>query len=448
MQGIIRILKPISLLLLLSSSLHAEEMSDATLRNETNLLWMCLAAFLVFFMQAGFSFVEAGFTRAKNAVNILMKNVSDFSVGGLAFFLFGFGIMFGPHIISGLGFGSPVPFSFFETTDGKPDPNSFGFFLFQMVFCGTAATISSGAMAERTRFHAYLLYSLLVSGFVYPVFGSLAWSNLFDGETEGLLVQMGFIDFAGSTVVHSVGGWLGLAGTIVLGPRLGKYRSDGKIIPIFGHNMSMAALGMFILWFGWYGFNPGSTVAVDGGAFAFVAVTTTLAACAGALGSMFLSWALFKRPDISMVINGALAGLVAITAPCYDVDPLASIVIGLVAGFIVVGGVILLDQMHIDDPVGAVSVHGFAGAWGTLSVGLFAHPAYGSGSRGLFYGGDWSLLGVQAIGVAIAFVWALGMGLLIAYLLKVTVGLRVSEEEEIEGLDILEHGNEAYPEQV
>lgn len=430
------------------TALFAEEMSDATLRHETDMLWTCIAAFLVFFMQAGFAFVEAGFTRAKNAVNILMKNISDFAVGGMAFYLFGFGIMFGPLLLEGLGFGNPLPFSFYDSVDGKPDAGAYAFLIFQMVFCGTAATISSGAMAERTKFHAYLVYSLISSGIVYPVFGSLAWSNLFHSDNAGFLVNLGFIDFAGSTVVHSVGGWLGLAGTLVLGPRIGKYREDGKIIPIFGHNMSMASLGMFILWFGWYGFNPGSTVSVGGGSFAFIAITTTMAACTGALGAMFLSWALFKRPDISMVINGALAGLVAITAPCYDVDPIAAMIIGFVAGFVVVGGVILLDHLHIDDPVGAVSVHGLSGAWGTLSVGLFASPAFGSGSKGLFYGGGWGLLGVQAAGVGIAFVWALGMGLIISFILKYTIGLRVSAEEEIEGLDILEHGNEAYPEQV
>lgn len=431
----------------------SESVSEAsaaldTLRAETDLLWTMLAAFLVMFMQAGFSYVEAGFTRAKNAVNILMKNLADFSIGSVTFLLLGFSFMFGPQIIEGFGIGSPSVTAEILNEEGNPDAGGFGFLLFQMVFCATAATITSGAMAERTRFYAYLVYSVVISGMIYPVFGSLAWSNLFDADNAGLLAEMGFIDFAGSTVVHSIGAWLGLAGTIVLGPRIGKYRGDGKIFPIFGHNMSMATLGVFILWFGWFGFNPGSTTSVADGSFAIIALTTNMAAAAGALGAMILSWVLFRRPDISMVLNGVLAGLVAITAACYNVNAVDSMIIGFIAGLLVVGSVMFFDLIRIDDPVGAVSVHGVAGAWGTLSVGLFANPAYGDQTAGLFYGGGWSQLGVQALGVAIAFVWAFGAGMVLFLLLKYTIGLRVSEEEEIEGLDILEHGNEAYPEQV
>ncbi|MBE7439296.1 MAG: ammonium transporter [Spirochaetales bacterium] len=416
------------------------------LRQETDLLWMCLSAFLVFLMQAGFALVEAGFTRTKNVVNILMKNISDFLFGTLAYFFLGFSLMYGPSLIAGLGPGMPAVATALIDVQGKPDSWNYGFFLFQAVFCGTAATIASGAMAERTRFPAYLIASVCISGFIYPVFGSLSWNSLFDSTNQGLLVRLGFIDFAGSTVVHAIGGWLALAGALVLGPRLGKYREDGKVSPIFGHNLSLATIGVFLLWFGWFGFNPGSTTSVGKGSFAIVAVMTALASATGGMAALFVSWLLFKRPDITMVLNGVLAGLVAITAPCYDVDTTGALIIGAVAGVLVVFSVIFFDLIRVDDPVGAISVHGVCGLWGTLAVGLFASPEFGSGTAGLFYGGGMALLGVQALGSAIAFVWALGAGLLLMLGLKYTVGLRVSREEEIEGLDIIEHGNEAYPE--
>jgi Amt family ammonium transporter len=409
----------------------ATQLSEEVQTN-LNIVWTCVAAFLVFFMQAGFAMVEAGFTRAKNAVNILMKNLMDFSIGTLAFFFVGFGLMFG---LSN-GFFGTTNFMMIGTDVAGKDWN-WTFLIFQTVFAGTAATIVSGAMAERTKFVGYLTYSLFICALVYPVFGSWAWGSLLDGN--GWLEGMGFNDFAGSTVVHSIGGWLALAGAIVVGPRIGKYGPNGdgaKAIP--GHNISMAGLGVFILWFGWFGFNSGSTTLGDGD-IGRIAVTTNLAAAAGAIAAMFTAWMVEKKPDGSMALNGALAGLVAITAGCASVSPMGAIMIGFMGGIIVVFSVIFIDRtLKIDDPVGAVSVHGVCGAWGTLAVGLFAVDG------GLFYGGGMSLLGVQAIGVLAAFVWAFGLGFIMFTLIKKTVGLRVSENEELRGLDIGEHGMEAY----
>ncbi|TGK07868.1 ammonium transporter [Leptospira semungkisensis] len=441
------------MLAFVSSGIWADEAAPVTaeaalsavgvLRNETNWLWTCIAGFLVFFMQAGFALVEAGFTRAKNTVNILMKNFMDFALGSLAFWLIGFSIMFGPQLVHAVGVGLPSIADSLLLVGGKPDAGKFTFFIFQLVFAGTAATIVSGAMAERTKFVDYVIFSVLITAFVYPIFGSLAWSNLFEPENKGYLVNAGFIDFAGSTVVHSVGGWAGLAGTMVLGPRIGKFQ-DGKVVPILGHNMTIAALGVFILWLGWFGFNPGSTTSVGGGTFAIIAVTTNFAAAAGAVSSMIVTWILFKKPDIGLTLNGALAGLVAITAPCANVSISSAIIIGLVGGVLVVFSVLFFDRIKIDDPVGAVSVHGVCGAWGTIAAGLFAEEAFG-GINGLFFGGGISQLLVQLTGVGIAFVWAFGASAVIFLALKYTIGLRVSEDEEIQGLDILEHGNEAYP---
>jgi Amt family ammonium transporter len=394
-----------------------------------DVVWTCIAAFLVFFMQAGFAMVEAGFTRAKNAVNILMKNLMDFSVGSLAFFLVGFGLMFGTT--NGL-FGTDL-FAMAGVEAGGDW--RWTFLIFQTVFAATAATIVSGAMAERTKFVGYLAYSVLITMFIYPIFGSWAWGSLLDGS--GWLEGLGFADFAGSTVVHSIGGWLALAGAIVLGPRLGKY-SNGKPQAIVGHNIPLAALGVFILWLGWFGFNPGSTTAGNG-TIGYIAVTTNLAAAAGAVAAMITSWTIIKKPDASMSLNGALAGLVAITAGCDGVSAGGAIVIGLIAGILVVLSVIFIDSvLKIDDPVGAVSVHGVCGVWGTLAVGLF------NLETGLFYGGGIKQLGVQMLGSATAFVWAFGLGLAMFYLVSKTIGLRVSPEEELKGLDIGEHGMEAY----
>ncbi len=415
-----------------SSDTNSLESIKEELQTNINIVWTCVAAFLVFFMQAGFAMVEAGFTRAKNAVNILMKNLMDFSVGSLAFFLIGFGLMFGKS--NGL-FGM-TSFGMSGTPPG--DHWNWTFLIFQTVFAATAATIVSGAMAERTKFISYLIYSAVISLVIYPIFGSWVWGNLLLTDNNSWLAKLGFHDFAGSTVVHSIGGWLALAGAIILGPRVGKYGPDGKPRAIMGHNLPLAALGVFILWFGWFGFNPGSTT-TGNGLIGYIAVTTNLAAAAGALTALITSWSVIKKPDISMTLNGALAGLVAITCPCDGVSPFGAIIIGGVAGVLVVLSVLFIDYvLKIDDPVGAVSVHGVNGLWGTLSFGLFAMDG------GLFYGGGFKLFAVQLLGAATAFAWAFGLGLILFFVLKSTAGLRVSSEEELKGLDIGEHGMEAY----
>lgn len=411
--------------------------SSSSIYGDAHVLWTLLAACLVFFMQAGFALVESGFTRAKNACNIIMKNVMDLSMGSLAFWLIGFGLMFGATSTGWFGWEK----SSFMPNFGD-DGFGWAFLIFQTVFAATAATIVSGAMAERTKFIGYIAYSIAICVIVYPIFGSWAWGGLWHGS--GWLEGMGFLDFAGSTVVHSIGGWAALAGAIVLGARIGKFSKEGKAQPIPGHNIPMAALGVFILWLGWFGFNAGSTTAVGGGVggMAYIAVTTNLAAAAGAVAAMITSWILFKKPDPSFTVNGALAGLVGITAGCDAVAPGGAALIGLVAGALVVLSVLMFDRVRIDDPVGAVSVHGVCGAWGTLAVGLFAMEG------GLFYGGGIAQLITQAIGVSAAFAWAFPVSLGIFLAIKYTVGLRVSEEEELEGLDINEHGMLAYPPQL
>ena len=427
----------IVVLMLAAGSVLAEEAAPVSaeavkeeLQTNLNIVWTCIAAFLVFFMQAGFAMVETGFTRAKNAVNIIMKNLMDFSVGSIVFFLVGFGLMFGKT--NGL-FGTTL----FGLSGVEPGGHwNWTFLIFQTVFAATAATIVSGAMAERTKFIGYLAYSFFICLFVYPIFGSWAWGGLLDGG--GWLEKMGFLDFAGSTVVHSIGGWLALAGAIILGPRLGKYGSDGKPKAILGHNIPLASLGVFILWFGWFGFNAGSTTTGEG-SIGYIAVTTNLAAAGGAVAALWTSWVLLKKPDGSMALNGALAGLVSITAPCDGVSPMGALAIGIVGGILVVISVLFIDRvLKVDDPVGAVSVHGVCGAWGTLSAGLFNMES------GLFYGGGFHQLFVQGIGVGTAFIWAFGLGLLLFWAISKTVGLRVSAEEEMKGLDIGEHGMEAY----
>ncbi len=404
---------------------------EEAMQNSINVIWTCVAAFLVFFMQAGFAMVEGGFTRAKNNVNIMMKNLMDFAVASLVYFTIGFGLMFGES--NGL-FGTTH--FFMQGTDVLGKDWNWTFLLFQTVFAGTSATIVSGAMAERTKFSAYLLYSVFISLIIYPVFGSWAWGSLLDGG--GWLEKMGFVDFAGSTVVHSIGGWLALAGAIVVGPRLGKYGPDGKPRAIPGHNIPLAALGVFILWFGWFGFNPGSTTVGDG-AIGRIAITTNLAAAAGAVLAMLTSWIISKKPDGSMMLNGALAGLVGVTAGCANVSPMGAIAIGVIAGVVVVLSVYFVDQtLKVDDPVGAISVHAVCGALGTILVGIF------DVKNGLLYGGGFKLLGVQALGVGSAFAWSFGLGMLLFTIIRKTVGIRVSEEEELRGLDIGEHGMEAY----
>jgi Amt family ammonium transporter len=420
---------------------------EETLQGNINIVWTAIAAFLVFFMQAGFAMVEAGFTRAKNSVNILMKNLMDFSIGSLAFFLVGFGLMFG---VTESGFIGGSLFGIKEIVADGGSSWGYTFLIFQTVFAATAATIVSGAMAERTKFTGYLAYSAIICLVIYPIFGKWAWGSLFLDEGAGWLEGLktgAFCDFAGSTVVHSVGGWVALAGAIVLGPRLGKYGKDGAVRAIPGHNIPLAALGVFILWFGWFGFNPGSTTTGDG-EIGRIAVTTNLAAAAGAIMAMVSSWVISKKPDGSMALNGALAGLVAITAPCYTVTPVGAIIIGAIAGVLVVLSVMFIDRvLKVDDPVGAVSVHGVCGLFGTLSCGLFnAEAALGIGdaNSGLFYGGGINQMISQLIGAGAAFVWAFGTGLLLFLLIKKTIGLRVTEEEELRGLDVGEHGMEAY----
>lgn len=433
-QGVINLssrwLKTVSLvgLLLGLFALPALAEGEVSVEQAADTIWVLLAAFLVFFMQAGFAMVEAGFTRAKNAGNIIMKNLMDFSVGSLAYWAIGFSLMFGvgsfigkaPLFLGGsfehLGLNISLP----------------TFLLFQTVFAATAATIVSGAMAERTKFTSYLIYSAAISLVIYPVVGHWAWGG-------GWLSDLGFIDFAGSTVVHSVGGWAAMVGAAILGPRIGKYREDGRPNAIPGHNLVIAALGVFILWFGWFGFNPGSTLTPFAPNLGMVAVTTNLAAAAGAVLAMIISWIKYGKPDVSMTLNGALAGLVAITAGCASVSPAGSVAIGAVAGLVVVFAVEFFDRVKIDDPVGAVSVHGVCGALGTLLVGLFATDG------GLFYGGGLGQLGIQAIGVGATFVWTVVTAGALFLAIKYTVGLRVSEAEEVEGLDIHEHSGYAYP---
>lgn len=395
-------------------------------QNNLNIVWTLVAACLVFFMQAGFALVEAGFTRAKNACNIIMKNVMDFSVGTIAWFVCGFGIMFA----AGNGFFGTETGFFGTGIDAINGDLGWTFWIFQCVFAGTAATIVSGAMAERTKFVSYLAYSVLICGLIYPVSGHWIWGG-------GWLEERGFMDFAGSTVVHSVGAWLALAGAITLGARLGKYGPDGKSRAIPGHNIPLAALGVFILWFGWFGFNAGSTT--EGvAAIGYIAAMTALAAAAGAILSMFTAWIRFGKPDITMTLNGVLAGLVGITAGCDSVTPIGAIIIGAVAGILVVLSVEILDKvLKIDDPVGAVSVHGVCGAWGTLALVFFqAAPAEDYSTTGQLW--------VQLQGVVAVFLWAFVCGLVLFNVIKMVIGLRTSKEEEIRGLDIDEHGNEAY----
>jgi len=396
-------------------------------QSHADYVWTLVAAALVFFMQAGFAMVETGFTRAKNAINILMKNLMDFSVGSLGFWAVGFGLMFGA---TSTGWFGTSGFFLSDYVPGQ-DPWVLAFWMFQVVFCATAATIVSGAMAERTRFSSYLIYSLVVSTVIYPIFGSWAWGGLYNGG--GWLEGLGFIDFAGSTVVHSVGGWIGLAGAVVLGPRLGKYSADGQARAIPGHNLPLAALGVFILWLGWFGFNPGSTTAANK-EISWIFVNTNLAAATGSVLAMIVSWLKFGKPEISMSLNGALAGLVAITAPCYNVTPTSAIIIGAVAGVLVVMSVLFFERLRIDDPVGAVSVHGVCGAWGTLAAGLFNVEGF-----------SLSVVGVQLLGIVVCFIWAFGLGFIMFKIIEKTVGLRVSPEEESDGLDFSEHGGSAYP---
>lgn len=394
-----------------------------------NTIWVLLGAAMVFFMQAGFAMVETGFTRAKNAGNIIMKNLMDFAIGTPLFWLLGFGIMFGGAgaIIGGF---DPLVLGDYSSIlpAGVPLP---AFLIFQTVFCATAATIVSGAMAERTKFISYCIYSAVISAFVYPISGHWIWGG-------GWLAQMGFHDFAGSTAVHLCGGTAALIGAKILGPRIGKYDKNGKPKAILGHSLTLGALGVFILWFCWFGFNGCSTVAMDSDAAIYSAgnifVTTNLAAATATVATMIITWIRYKKPDISMTLNGSLAGLVAITAGCDMVDPVGAFFIGLIAAFVVVFGIEFIDKVcKIDDPVGAIGVHGMCGATGTILTGVFAVDG------GLVYGGGVSFLLIEILGVAVMIAWVTVTMIITFTVLKHTVGLRASVEEETKGLDVTEH---------
>ncbi|GAB4117313.1 MAG: ammonium transporter [Acidobacteriota bacterium] len=406
-------------------------------------LWVMIAGSLVFFMNAGFGMLETGFCRAKNAVNILAKNFIVFSISAIAFWAVGFALMFGNGngLLGWSGWflmgpdNSPATgeaySGIFSSLNWTGVPLAAKFF-FQLAFAATAATIVSGAVAERIKFLTFLAFSFVLVAVVYPIGGHWAWGG-------GWLAELGFLDFAGSTVVHSVGGWAALTGAIFLGAREGKYGPDGKARPIPGHNMSLATLGTFILWLGWFGFNPGSTMAADAAAIATIAVNTFMAAAAGCLLATLTAWLVIGKPDLSMILNGTLAGLVAITAPCSSVSIASSLLIGTVAGILVVFAVLFFDRIRVDDPVGATSVHLVNGIWGTLAVGLFAVD------KGLLVGGGVQQLLVQLLGVAAFGLLTVGLSTVVWLALKYTVGLRVSLSEEREGLDIGEHGIEAYP---
>ncbi len=429
--------KKIVLSLILTGLIISPAAADTTqiveMARGLDTVWVLLGAFLVFFMQAGFGMVEAGFIRAKNSTNILTKNFLDFCMASIGFFVFGYAIMFG----KGNGFLGWTGFGMSGAESGADVP-LFAFWLFQAAFCGAAATIVAGGMAERMKFKAYLVYSFLISAFIYPIVGHWVWGG-------GWLAALNFADFAGSAVVHTTGGVAALIGTIILKPRTGKYRPDGSIKMISGHNIPLASLGVFILWFGWFGFNAGSTLGVgDGSLIALVAINTNVAAASGGILAMIVIWIISGKPDLSMALNGALAGLVAVTAPCAFISPVSAIIIGSVGGVLVVFASLLLDKLKIDDPVGAFPVHGVNGIWGTLSIGLFGREALGLTSDGLFFGGGFDVLGIQALGVfSIAGFVLLAMGTIFVIIDK-TIGLRASVDDENIGLDISEHGLESY----
>jgi len=451
---------PIACLIVLAWSYVAvaqapsEGPSTAELKIALDTLWVAVAAFLVIFMNAGFGMLETGMCRQKNAVNILSKNLIVFALATLAFWVIGFGIMFGDgtpffglsgFLLSGAD-NSPVTGDAYQGVFGSLNwagvPLS-AKFLFQLAFAGTAATIVSGAVAERIKFIDFLIFSILLVGIAYPITGHWIWGG-------GWLADAGFWDFAGSTVVHSVGGWAALMGAAILGPRIGKYGSGGRTNAIPPHNLSIATLGCLILWLGWFGFNPGSTMAADANAIAHIALTTNLAAAAGGVVACFVAWGKFGKPDLTMIINGILAGLVGITAPCAWVNLPSAVIIGAVAGALVVFSVAFFDQIKIDDPVGAISVHLVCGFWGTLAVGLFAAGASENGiytegpDAGLFFGGGINPLIVQLAGALAVGGMTVLLSTIFWVALKATLGIRVTPEEELEGLDIGEHGMEAY----
>lgn len=443
----------VMLALVVASPAFAQEQDPvAALRVGLDTLWVMIAAFLVFFMNLGFAMVESGLCRVKNTVNILAKNFIVFAVSSISFWIIGWGLMFG----NGNGFFGLEGLFFAAGADNSPAMGEayqgaysaiswagvpfWAKFFFQLVFAGTAATIVSGVVAERIKFLSFIVFSFILVGIMYPITGHWVWGG-------GWLQSLGMWDFAGSAVVHSVGGWAGLAGALVLGPRVDKYRKDGSVRPIFGHNMSTVTLGALVLWFGWFGFNPGSTMAVgDGSAIAHIAVTTNLAAAAAILSSTITAWLVLGKPDLSMIVNGSLAGLVAITAPCAFVSVGSSFVIGLISGVLVVFAVLFFDKMHIDDPVGALAVHLVNGTFGVLAVGLFAQDGITGAAtgNGLFFGGGFKLLGAQFAGVLGVGAFTFIVSMIVWSIIKAVFGLRVSREEEIRGLDLGEHGMEAY----
>ncbi len=411
-------------------------------------MWTLITAMLVFFMNLGFALVESGFCRSKNCVNILSKNFIVFAISSIAFWVLGWGLMFG----NGTGFIGQEGVWLLKGADNSPATGAayqgvysainwtgvplLAKFFFQLVFAGTAATIVSGAVAERIKYISFILFSFVLVGLIYPIAGHWIWGG-------GWLAQKGFFDFAGSTVVHSIGGWSALAGILVLGPRFGKF-NHGTITPIPGHNLTAATTGCFVLWLGWFGFNPGSTMAADPGLIAKICVTTNTAAAAAILSATALSWKLLGKPDLGMTLNGCLAGLVAITAPCAFVSVESSFIIGVIAGLLVVPAVIMFDKIRIDDPVGALSVHLVNGVWGTFALGLFADDALTG--KGLLMGGGTKLLTAQVTGIVSVAAFTFIAALITWSILKATMGIRVSLQEEISGLDIGEHGNSAYPE--
>ncbi|WP_133013906.1 ammonium transporter [Clostridium cuniculi] len=407
-------------------------------------MWVFLTAILVFFMNLGFAAVEAGFARSKNTVNILSKNFIVFAVSSLGFLIIGWGLMFGgdnPLIgTQHLFILGDSYLSYYKDTLTSNVP-FWGKFFFQLVFCGTAATIVSGAVAERVKYISFIIFSFILTLFIYPIVGHWVWGG-------GWLADLGFMDFAGDTVVHSVGGWAALAGALILGPRIGKYGKEGKVNAIPGHNMSLAVIGLFVLWLGWFGFNPGSTMSFQNPSDVMhILMTTNTAAIAAILTSTITSWIFIGKPDLGMTINGCLAGLVGITGSCAYVSISASLIIGAIAGVIVVFAVMFFDRIKVDDPVGATSVHLGCGVFGTICVGLFAKEGVTtlSTQNGLFYGGGFKLLGIQLLGIIAVGVFVFAASLLVWFIIKKTIGIRVSREEEIAGLDIGEHGNIAYP---
>jgi Amt family ammonium transporter len=430
-----------------------EQIGGAKVAMDT--MWTLIAGMLVFFMNLGFATVESGLCRAKNAVTILAKNFVVFAAASVAFLVIGWGLMFG----DGNPFFGTQGLWFVGGADNSPAMGDaymgvysainwtgvplWTKFFFQLVFAGTAATIVSGAVAERIKFGAFYIFSFLMVGLIYPVVGHWIWGG-------GWAAKLGMFDFAGSTVVHSVGGWAALTGAMVLGPRIGKFSKDGKVLPLPGHSIALATIGVFVLWFGWFGFNPGSTMAADAGAIGRIAVATNTAAAAAAIAASITAWMLLGKPDLTMILNGALAGLVAITAPCAFVSIPSSLIIGLIAGFLVVVSVLFFDKIKIDDPVGATSVHLVCGVFGTLCVGLFAqdHFTPNTTGNGLFFGGGPGLLMAQLAGVVGVGAFVFIVSLVFWKIIAATIGVRVSAEEEIEGLDIGEHGNVAYPDFV